>query len=670
MIKLKTIISMELLTYKRNRIIYFTLLILTVYIGIGYYHYLRNDYIEAGQMLQSSSYINMAASLLGLFFGYIIASSEKREHFQEILSSLPGNNMRPYGKIMSWFILNLIINLIAYVEVIVYFGIAGTEFLFFKKDIFIYIAAYWSGALFVAGILGYFIEVVFPYKWWNIALIFIVWILISPFNILLSSIIPNDILNYINLGENFIVTNYDDYLGLNIANSFVMNKVAFFLLAIFLFQGALFIKRYKKYNIIERNIYFTFMIITVVFLVILFNKRSESYIQKLEDAEYYSNEVNESIFYDNASADHELRAESYDIRISFDKLELRYTADVKLSENNKNVLPFTLYHGLNVSSVEINGELAKFKREGDWIYVQSKNDMDTLDISFQVNGNTGDLCPITGSSFFLSPTFPWYPVPGIFIIAEKSFYNYEPEYKNIHLNEPAEFHIVTGDKDLVFSNIEKIGQNEFHGFSKGAGLFSGMLIFKEIDGKRYLVPPDRINIIKSSLSIIERKINFIANIVGRPKKNIPETICVKPLYSFYPKYKLIYTEDCLFVSSDLKSLSAIADIKSVFRAFFWNYAYTTSEDIHGHVFEMMLEFIEKKDEYTELFKYASIDGNEINKYNEFLVNLSKKTMDLFNENDDDLEKLVKIMYNKIEREPDISKNIWFDTIEEIKTGDL
>lgn len=669
MTKLKAIISMELLTYKRNRIVYFILLILTVYIGIGYYHYLRDDYIQAGQMLQSSSYINMAASLLGLFFGVIIAGSEKRVYFQEILSSLPGDNIRPYGKIISWLILNLIINLIAYVEVLIYFKIAGTEFLLFKKDIFIYIAAYWSGPLFAAGILGYFIEVVFSYKWWNIALIFIVWILISPFNILFSSIIPKDILNYINLGENFIVMNYDDYLGLNIANSLVMTKVAFSLVAICILQGGILVKRYKKYNIMERNIYFTLMIITIVFFCISLNK-SEPYIQKLEDAEYYNNEVKESIFYDDASVVHGLKAESYDIRISFDKLELRYTADVKLSENNKGVLPFTLYHGLNVSSVEINGEPAEFKREGDWIYVQSKKDIETLDISFHVNGNTGDLCPITENSFFLSPTFPWYPVPGTFIIAEKSFYNYEAEFKNVHLNETAEFYIVADNKGLVFSNIEKIGQNEFHGFSKGAGLFSGMLISKEIDGKRYLVPPDRTNIIKSSLSIIEGKINFIADIVDRPKKNIPETICVKPLYSFYPKYKLIYTEDCLFVSNDLRSLSVITDIKGVFRAFFWNDVYKMADDTHGHVFEMMLEFIEEKSEYTELFKYASIDENEINKYNELLVNLSKKAMDLFSGNNDGLEKLVKIMYNKIERDPDTTVDVWFDTIEEIKTGDL
>ena len=497
MTKLKAIISMELLTYKRNKINYFILLTLTVYIGIGYYHYLRADYIEAGQMLQSSSYINMAASLLGLFFGVIIARSEKRVNFHEILSSLPGDNIRPYGKIISWLVLNLIINLVAYIEVLIYFGIAGTEFLLFKKDIFIYIAVYWSGALFVAGILGYFIKVVFSYKWWNIALIFIVWILISPFNILFSSIIPKDILNYINLGENFIVMNYDDYLGLNIAPSSVMKIIAFSLLAMCFLQGGLLMKKYKNYNIMERNIYFTLMIITIIFFCVSFNKRYEPYIQKLEDAEYYSNEV-KNIYYDDASVTHGLKAESYNIRISFEKLELRYTADVRLSKNNKSVLPFTLYHGLNVSSVKINGEHAEFKREGDWIYVQSKKDLETLDISFQVSGNTGDLCPITESSFFLSPTFPWYPVPGIFLIAEKSFYNYEAEFKNVHLNEPAEFYIAIDNKDLVFSNIEKVGQNEFYGFSKGVGLFSGMLIPKEIDGKKYLVPPDRTNIIKSS----------------------------------------------------------------------------------------------------------------------------------------------------------------------------
>jgi len=45
-------------------------------------------------------------------------------------------------------------------------------------------------------------------------------------------------------------------------------------------------------------------------------------------------------------------------------------------------------------------------------------------------------------------------------------------------------------------------------------------------------------------------------------------------------------------------------------------------------------------------------------------------MDLFDENYEGLERLVKIMYNKVEREPDTTIDVWLDTIEEIKTGDL
>ena len=79
-------------------------------------------------------------------------------------------------------------------------------------------------------------------------------------------------------------------------------------------------------------------------------------------------------------------------------------------------------------------------------------------------------------------------------------------------------------------------------------MLKGMLISKNIDGKEYLVPPGRINILISKMPGIEEKVNYISGVIERPAKKIPDKIFVKPLHSSFHQYNYILAEDHLSVS--------------------------------------------------------------------------------------------------------------------------
>ena len=51
-----------------------------------------------------------------------------------------------------------------------------------------------------------------------------------------------------------------------------------------------------------------------------------------------------------------------------------------------------------------------------------------------------------------------------------------------------------------------------------------------------------------------------------------------------------------------------------------------------------------------------------------LTKISKKVIELYNDNPDYPKKLVRNMYNKIEDNPNISLDVWMDEIDEIKQG--
>lgn len=651
-----SIIKMEFITYRRNRLYFFAGILLILYLLLGWYHFLRGDYIEAGVMLQATTYINMSATLLGLFSGIIANRRDETVHFQEVLSSLPGDVIRPIGKIFALSMVSIIFTLVGYLTILILFMIADSEYLMFKKEVLTYIIIYWSVPFISCGMLGYFLEVVIPSNRLLIPLTLFLWLIISPFNIILHTLLPKKVLLLLNVGEDNAHAFYDEYSGLHISTDFIKNASIFFLISLFLFIGGILYKKRDEIKNVQKHIVIFAMLIILFATYFLFN--SINGVEYDKDDIYYAQPLDSSV---KKLENKELFIKSCDMEIYFKNNKIRYIAHEYIGNIYDRTVTFTLYHGLKVISVKMEGNDIAFKREGDLLYLTFPEGIEQGLITFEVGGNTGDHFPLRENSVYLSSTFPWYPVPRTFIIAEKGFPYDQVEFKNVELKEPIEFYVKIVGTGQFYSNLEEISKNEFQGFQKGVSLLKGMLISKNIDGKEYLVPPDRINLLISKMHGIEEKVNYISGVIERPAKKIPDKIFVKPLHSSFHQYNYIFAEDHLSVS--LERYISLVDIKGVFRAFYWNDIYRNADNSHAYIFEIILEYMEEPE---NAHNYINIFAKDDSDSYIFLKELSVEIVELHKLDPGYLNKLLKYMYDEIENNSELPLDYWLNIITEIK----
>ena len=103
---------------------------------------------------------------------------------------MPGDVIRPIGKIFALSMVSIIFTLVGYLTILILFMIADSEYLMFKKEVLTYIIIYWSVPFISCGMLGYFLEVVIPSNRLLIPLTLFLWLIISPFNIILHTLLP------------------------------------------------------------------------------------------------------------------------------------------------------------------------------------------------------------------------------------------------------------------------------------------------------------------------------------------------------------------------------------------------------------------------------------------------------------------------------------------------
>ena len=652
-----SIMKMELLAYRRNKLYYFTGIILFLYLLLGGYHFLRGNYIEAGVMLQGSSYINMSAAMLGLFSGIMAGRRDKTAHFQEVLSSLPGDLVRPYAKMCAWFIVSIILTLLGYMDVLVLFKMADSEYLLFNKEILTYVIIYWGIPLFSCGVLGYFLESAISSNRLLIPVALFLWLIISPFNMILYPVLPERVLQLLNVGENDAQAYYDEYSGLHISGNYIKNALVFLLTSIALFISEV---AYKKRDETGRRQKYTMLVVillTMLFTCLLFN--SMNWTEHAEDSIYYGALDNIPV---KRSGNRGLLMESCNIKISFTENSCSYIAQEYISNIYDRRIPFTLYHGLEVISVKAEDKNIDFERKGDILYLTLPEGMEQSLITFEVRGSTGNLFPIYENAVYISSTFPWYPVPGEFVIAQKGFPYGDVEFKNLELEEPAKFHVKIEGNDQFYSNLEEVSKNEFQGLQKGVSLFKGMLISKNINGIEYIVPPDRVDDIISKMPEIQGKISYISEIIERPAKKVPEKIFVKPEYSSFHQYNYIFAQD--HITASFSRYSTLNDIKGVFRSFYWNDIYREADNAHAYIFEIVLEYMEEPEkEYSYINIFATENRGD---NSEFLQELSTEIIKLHKLNSEYLKELLRDMYGEIEKNPELPLSYWLDKIDELK----
>ncbi|QSX07132.1 ABC transporter permease [Sedimentibacter sp. zth1] len=580
MIKLMSIVKIEFLLLKRNKFIYFLFVLFILYTALGYKFYLQTDYIEAGQMLQSSAYITIALIIVGLFSGILLSQKEKKSNFNEILISMPGDNLRPFAKLFFWFVLSAIFYIVSTLIMLLYFSMAGSEFVLFTKEIFTYTFLYWFCALFSSGILGMFLGTCFKSIWLNIIFICLITILFSPLNTYVFNFLPNQLINFINIGENLEYAGaYKEFSGLNLDHYMFLKVGAYFLFSVSLFLIGSYTKKIKKLLKTDKIFYRVSIPIALIlfFMISYFYGISFNNYLKMSPYSYnffYAHKKNLPYLYTQEQKSNEnFIAKSYQINIDIYNYSVYYKANVALKQVKSDMLTFTLYHKFKVTSINSEGQTLKYNQEGDYLYVYMPNDSDNITLNFEIECFSDNACIIKKSSLFLPPNIPWYPIPGAHTIARVSnFSDYYLEYENTDLKSPCDFEIEVSGVKNTFSNLDITGENKFKGNKTQACILGGMFISRSENDISYVMPPDRTEYLSSIINDIKAEFES----THESQMKIPDKIFVMPTNLFSCSQQILFTDDVLYIAD-----SAIAYYSDYIKEAITKSIYDNPNDEHN-----------------------------------------------------------------------------------------
>ncbi|HBI04617.1 MAG TPA: hypothetical protein DDY49_11380 [Paenibacillaceae bacterium] len=444
--------------------------------------------------------------------------------------------------------------------------------------------------MFNAGIIGFAFAYVFRSYFTYIGLFFY-WILTSPYN---SILLPVNISRWMNQGEQNPNLTYDDYHGLFFADAIFTRHLIIFFLSIALVSLALVIRQVKESTKKEKIILIITSVSTLFLSIILFPLSANS-LMKDENASsediYYRQFQEQNPLNNTYNVSPTLQIKSYKIDLNTKNEKISYIAalSVNISKENYNKWSFfTLYHGLKVNSVHLDGNEMNWKQDGDIVSIlcpeKSKGDL-----TFKVEGVTSSFNPVDKKSFYLSASFPWYPIPGKWRIAEINT-DGNIRYNCVELQTPAYFHIKYHKKERIFSNLLNVSENEFKGEAKGVTLMKGNLLEFNEKGMHIVAPPDLITRVPILLPKMKESLDKISFSLKESNIKIPENIFVVPvedgnndveIYSdqlvidadqlrlFYGQEEKYFTSiDCLIPSFYLNRNNHLYDSESLFLALF------------------------------------------------------------------------------------------------------
>lgn len=658
-----TVINMEFLQYRRGALIWIAFTLLPIYLVIGYYQFLH-EHMQVGQFLESSGYIVMASALFGLLTGILVARREQDSDFAEILTAVPGDSLRSLSKLLAWFIICTFLMLLASLEIIILVWISGSEYLVFGHKLILYVFIYWGLTLFSCGILGYAIGNSLGNSWLKLPLVLITWFFISPFNIVFVKYIPPSILSWLNQGERVISKTYSGIEGLYLAHPLIAKKISFFTICITLAIISDLYRKNRSKSKNEKNILVSLLSFSIIVILLCLsttkspldtnspplNNYTNLYLTK--DAEYYSNNSNLLL---NDPMKSSFNIDNYDIKLVHESNLIEYIAAIEISDVKSNRLSFTLYHGLDIIDLKVDEQTTIWERDGDWLHVNWPTGKPNGVLSMKVKGSTGAYNQISETSFFLSSDFPWYPIPGISIIAERFDLYYEPQYNKINLSTPVNFKVSVKSNNPIFSNLQKVNNNEFEGNTQGVTLLSGMLIERFVGPYHIIGPPDRIEELISPIDKISKGIINLSAFLKTQNPIMPNKIFVVPSFSYSPNYYLRYEENQLFINELMtrnnNEINSLTRLDSIFQAFFWSNEYQLNDEQNSYIFRMLLEYLESSSkEHTVL----ALQAKEVKRLGERAhptAYIAQDLLELYKkEGDTGIIKLIQSAYQKSDNE--------------------
>ena len=172
---------------------------------------------------------------------------------------------------------------------------------------------------------------------------------------------------------------------------------------------------------------------------------------------------------------------AYDLQIRITS-SMRVTAALSVTDPDKDVYRFTLYHGFEVSSVtDIQGAPVDYERSGDFLDITG-NGSQGYQVRYQ--GNAGKYFA-NDQAAALPGYIPYYPVPGHQSIWDQEHLSFVTSLETCRAH-----YKVTVDSPLdICSNLPETGSNAFEGEAGLVSLYGGMLAVREEGGLAYYVSP-------------------------------------------------------------------------------------------------------------------------------------------------------------------------------------
>ena len=192
--------------------------------------------------------------------------------------------------------------------------------------------------------------------------------------------------------------------------------------------------------------------------------------ESMGDQYYYLSENTED---ENAN----YHIEKYDMKLKIDK---KLNCNVTMyPDRNLSEYSFTLYHGYNVKkATDQNNNELKFVQKGDYLTVMCENEIISITIFYSGSGK-GFYSNYQG--IYLAGDFPYYPVAGKHQIYTE---NYNP---TIPENTP-HFDISVISNLDIYSNLNRVDDNCFMGYTQAPCLFAGFLKEKERHNVKIVYP--------------------------------------------------------------------------------------------------------------------------------------------------------------------------------------
>ena len=547
--KLFNTVSVYMKMFLRNKL-FLTMIIFAEILVIGFYLYVYKS--TPSEALIMTAYGQILLTLIFMIMGIELKSVTKKDNIDTLFDVY---NKKPWFYKLSRLICLFVFIITSFLIISVVFIIrmklddAPIEWILqsFSNLILVYLIP--SVVLAVWGLLiGNLKNDRYVYL---IALL--VWLLTSSLNteilIYLQNIESENIrflLSIFNMGNIDIVYPLNYYIGLPIEQPrYIVRLIILLFLLLFLFlyrkKETIINKKHRK----SRVMLYTSAIVLAIFLFtyiinnyyVFFTNFADGY-DVVNNADNISSKYisGQSVSLNDFNTEKNISIYEYDLDLDFSHKGLRATATVYATvDENISKQSFTLYSGMEIESVKVDGVVTEFERshDGIMIYLNNQKSKDEqLVIEFIYNGYSLPIYPANETYIQLNSSFPYIPWPGIKTTDKyANFYSYSNSdfffVEDWQMDDNIFFTLEYEGPNNLYTNLEKT-DNHYEGYSSiGVYLYSKMLSlnYRDIDiyypaiiyYDRYLA----VDALADSYSVIE---DFCTRMDVRIKPVFPEEI--------------------------------------------------------------------------------------------------------------------------------------------------